>query len=98
MSSKAAPADILWRLGGTRSSFAMGPGSETAWQHDARLYPNGTVTMFDDGSQPRVHYQSRGVLVALDTAHHSARLRRGLPAPRGRPARRQPGQHAGAGR
>jgi len=67
--------EIVWRLGGTNSSFAMGPGAETAWQHDARLQPDGTVTMFDDGSNPRVHYQSRGVRIALDTTHHTATLR-----------------------
>jgi hypothetical protein len=67
---------ILWRLGGTESSFNMGPGSETAWQHDARMLPDGSVTFFDDGSNPRIHYQSRGVRVALDLAHHRATLAR----------------------
>jgi hypothetical protein len=65
---------IVWRLGGTASSFSMGPGSETAWQHDARMLPDGSVTFFDDGSNPRIHYQSRGVRVALDLAHHRATL------------------------
>jgi hypothetical protein len=73
--------DILWRLGGTRSSFAMGPGAETAWQHDARLQADGSVTFFDDGSNPRVHYQSRGVRVAIDQAHHTARVARSYPHP-----------------
>ena len=54
----------------------MGPGSETAWQHDARMQPDGNVTFFDDGSNPRIHYQSRGVRVALDLAHHRATLAR----------------------
>jgi hypothetical protein len=67
---------IQWRLGGTRSSFAMAPGSETAWQHDARMQPDGTVTFFDDGSNPRIHYQSRSVRVALDFAHRRATLAR----------------------
>jgi hypothetical protein len=67
---------ILWRLGGTKSSFSMGLGSETAWQHDARMQPDGNVTFFDDGSNPRIHYQSRGVRVALDLAHHRATLAR----------------------
>ncbi len=65
---------IVWRLGGTRSSFTMGAGTQTAWQHDARLQSDGTVTLFDDGSNPRVHYQSRGIRVALDTVHHTASL------------------------
>jgi hypothetical protein len=65
---------ILWRLGGTNSSFTMEPGTETAWQHDARMLPDGTVTFFDDGSSPRVHYQSRGVQVAPELAQHRVRL------------------------
>ncbi|HEV2922399.1 MAG TPA: arylsulfotransferase family protein [Solirubrobacteraceae bacterium] len=71
---EAGSGRILWRLGGTNSSFAMGPGAEVAWQHDARLQPDGTLTLFDDGSNPRVHYQSRGVRVAIDTVKHTARL------------------------
>ena len=35
---------VLWRLGGLTSSFKMGPGTETAWQHDGRLLPDGEVT------------------------------------------------------
>jgi hypothetical protein len=54
----------------------MGPGTATAWQHDARLLPDGTVTMFDNGSSPRIHYQSRGVRVAIDAHKRTARLLR----------------------
>jgi hypothetical protein len=72
---------ILWRLGGTKSSFQMGAGVETAWQHDARMLPDGTVTFFDDGSSPRIHYQSRGVRVAIDSKRHSASLVRSYTHP-----------------
>jgi hypothetical protein len=65
---------ILWRLGGTNSSFKMGPGTKTAWQHDGRVLANGEVTFFDDGSNPPVHSESRGIRVALDFATHEARL------------------------
>lgn len=65
---------VLWRLGGTNSSFAMGPGTKTAWQHDARMLPDGEVTLFDDGSNPPVHSQSRGLRIALDTTSHRATL------------------------
>jgi len=74
---------IRWRLGGNKSSFAMGPGAATAWQHDARIHADGTVTVFDDGSNPRIHYQSRGVRVALDTARHQARVLAVYPHPGG---------------
>ena len=75
------PGNILWRLGGTRSSFTMGPGAETAWQHDARVQPDGTVTFFDNGSNPRIHYQSRGLRVAIDTRRHTASVVRVYPHP-----------------
>ncbi len=65
---------VLWRLGGNRSSFKMGPGTKTAWQHDGRVLPNGEVTFFDDGSNPPIHSQSRGVRIALDFKTHEARL------------------------
>jgi hypothetical protein len=67
---------VLWQLGGVRSSFAMDAGSETAWQHDARMHADGTVTLFDNGSNPRVHYQSRALRLALDAKDHRARLAR----------------------
>ncbi|HEY8304761.1 MAG TPA: arylsulfotransferase family protein [Solirubrobacteraceae bacterium] len=66
---------ILWRLGGLASSFGMGPGTKTAWQHDGRILPDGDVTFFDNGSNPRVHSQSRAVRIALDFKTRQARLR-----------------------
>ncbi len=73
---QAGTGNILWRLGGLKSSFKMGPGTATAWQHDGRILPNGDVTFFDDGSDPTEpgHDQSRGVTIALDFATHTARL------------------------
>jgi hypothetical protein len=52
----------------------MGRGTETAWQHDGRILPDGEVTFFDDGSNPPIHHQSRAVRIALDFATHEARL------------------------
>jgi hypothetical protein len=66
--------NILWRLGGLKSTFKMGPGTETAWQHDGRILPNGEITFFDDGSNPPIHQQSRGLRIALDIRTHQARL------------------------
>jgi hypothetical protein len=65
---------ILWRLGGLKSSFKMGPGTETAWQHDGRILADGDVTFFDDGSNPPIHSQSRAIRIRLDLATHEARL------------------------
>ncbi len=66
--------NILWRLGGLKSSFKMGPGTETAWQHDGRILSSGEVTFFDDGSNPPIHRQSRGLRIALDSRTHEAHL------------------------
>lgn len=65
---------ILWQLGGLKSSFEMGPGTKTAWQHDGRILPNGEVTFFDDGANPVKHKQSRAVRIALDMDSMKARL------------------------
>jgi hypothetical protein len=71
---EADTGKILWRLGGLKSSFKMGPGTETAWQHDGRILADGDVTFFDDGSNPPIHSQSRAVRIALDFKTHEARL------------------------
>jgi Arylsulfotransferase (ASST) len=69
-----ASGKVLWRLGGNESSFKMGPGTRMAWQHDARVLANGDLTFFDDGSNPPIHHQSRGVVIRLDLAKRRARL------------------------
>jgi len=71
---EGASGRILWRLGGLKSSFKMGPGTETAWQHDGRVLADGDVTFFDDGSNPPIHSQSRAVRIALDFKTHEAHL------------------------
>ena len=62
----AHSGQIVWRLGGKRSSFTMAPGTRTAWQHDARELANGSISIFDNGASPTVHSQSRGIVVSLD--------------------------------
>jgi Arylsulfotransferase (ASST) len=65
---------VVWRLGGNKSSFQMGRGTKMAWQHDGRALPNGELTFFDDGSNPPIHHQSRGVVIKLDLKAHRAQL------------------------
>jgi hypothetical protein len=72
---EAGSGKVLWRLGGLKSSFRMGPGTKTAWQHDGRILSGGEVTFFDNGSNPPVHTQSRAMRIALDFKSHEARLR-----------------------
>jgi len=66
--------EIMWRLGGKKSDFEMGPGTRTAFQHDARCHKDGTITIFDNGAPPQVHEQSRGIVVNLDMDGMSATL------------------------
>jgi hypothetical protein len=65
---------INWRLGGKQSSFAEAPGARTAWQHDPRELSDGTISMFDNGASPKVHTQSRGIVVQLNPATGTATL------------------------
>jgi hypothetical protein len=58
--------DVLWRLGGYRSDFALGKGVRFAWQHDARRQPDGTITLFDNQSSPKVGDHSRVLRLAVD--------------------------------
>jgi hypothetical protein len=65
---------VLWTLGGKHSSFKMGSGASPAWQHDVREDPSGTFSFFDNGGTPRVHSQSRVIVLALDTHNMTANL------------------------
>ncbi len=65
---------VLWRLGGRRSSFKMGAGTATAYQHDAREQPNGDITFFDNGGTPKAHSQSRAIELALNMQTMTATL------------------------
>ena len=65
---------ILWRLGGKRSDFTLGPHARFAWQHDARRLPDGTLSLFDNEAGPRVGTQSRGIVLRLDMRRMHATL------------------------
>ncbi len=65
--------DVIWRLGGKHSDFEMGPGTRTAYQHDARRQPDGTVTIFDNRNVNKDE-QSRGIVLELDEEAMTAKL------------------------
>jgi hypothetical protein len=73
--------EVLWRLGGKKSDFEMGPGTRTVSQHDARRQEDGTITIFDNGAPPEVHDQSRGIVVELDEDAMKATLVRSYTHP-----------------
>jgi len=41
---------IIWKLGGRNSSFRMGRGAQFYYQHDATRQADGTITLFDNGT------------------------------------------------
>ena len=73
-----ATGQIVWRLGGRHSSFKMGAGTGTAWQHDPRELEDGSISIFDNGASPTAHSESRAIVVSVDgqtgTATLSARI------------------------
>jgi hypothetical protein len=73
---------VRWRLGGSHSSFKAGAGTHFYWQHDAEFQPGGLISLFDNGSSPPKEKQSRGLLLAPDTASHTVRLVKALVNPR----------------
>ena len=65
--------EVLWRLGGKLSDFAMGTGACFAFQHDVRRHPDGTLTLFDDqAGPPDEASQSRGLVLRLDESSRTA--------------------------
>ncbi len=70
----AASGQVAWRLGGKQSSFKEEAGTRTAFQHDPRQLPNGLISLFDNGSSPTVHPQSRGIVLSLDGPAGTATL------------------------
>jgi EmrB/QacA subfamily drug resistance transporter len=77
-----ATGKIEWTLGGRRSSFKLDARSGFEWQHDARLAPDGTFTVFDDhccqltggGTVVAATAPSRGLVLKLDTQQRTARF------------------------
>jgi hypothetical protein len=75
---------VLWRLGGKRSDFRMGPGTTFAWQHDARHHDEGRlISIFDNAAAPPIAPRSRALVIALDRRARYAKLVRAYAHPRG---------------
>ncbi len=63
-----------WQLGGKHSTFKLGPGAKTYWQHDAEWQPGELISVFDNGSTPPKEKQSRGVLLKPNYASKTVAL------------------------
>jgi hypothetical protein len=72
--------EVIWRLGGKKSDFEMGEGARFAFQHDARRLPDGTISIFDNGTTvfkngfPEAVEESRGIALELDEQKMRASL------------------------
>src|SRR5918995_1795880 len=72
--------EIIWRLGGKKSDFQMQEGTRFAFQHDARRLPDGTISIFDNGSlvfdngTPRAVEDSRAIVLDVDEKRMTASL------------------------
>jgi hypothetical protein len=73
---------ILWRLGGKRSDFKMGPGTKFGWQHDVRRQQDGTITLFDNSAAPPLAKFSRVLKLRVDTTNKRATLVRSFAHPK----------------
>jgi EmrB/QacA subfamily drug resistance transporter len=73
---------IEWTLGGRNSSFKLGKDAGFEWQHDVRLQPNSTVSLYDDhccqltggGTYVEPTAPSRALVLKLDQQAHEATL------------------------
>jgi hypothetical protein len=73
--------DVIWRLGGRRSDFGMAPGTRFAWQHDARRQADGTITIFDNESMPKIGPATRLLTLNVDERARRVRVARALTHP-----------------
>jgi Arylsulfotransferase (ASST) len=62
---------VLAKLGGKHSSLKLQHGANTAYQHDATVQANGSITVFDNGAVPTVHPQSRALILQANTSNHT---------------------------
>jgi hypothetical protein len=75
--------EVIWRLGGKASDFALDRDAVFSWQHHAEFAGDGRITVFDDGAGPvQTEPQSRGIRLAVDEARRAVKLERAYRHPR----------------
>ncbi|GJQ61568.1 MAG: hypothetical protein SCALA702_06210 [Melioribacteraceae bacterium] len=66
--------ETLYRLGGKNNQFTfMNENYEFNWQHDARILPNGHITIFDNGTKRSPRF-TRGIQYEIDESAKTAEL------------------------
>lgn len=62
-----ASGNILWRIGGKQSSYQLPADASFVAQHDVERDPDGTISLFDDGSfAPPLKRAARALVLSLD--------------------------------
>jgi hypothetical protein len=77
--------EVEWRLGGTKSDFALPAEAQFSFQHDVRRHSDGTITIFDNNaSNPKSPPATRVLRLALDVGAKTASVHKSyaLPQPR----------------
>lgn len=75
-----ATGEIMWRLGGKKNNFTLGPGLSFGWQHDVVPVDASTLRIFDNESGGR---PSRVLWIHHDDATMTATLLRSYQHPAG---------------
>ncbi len=57
---------VMVRIGGRHSDVRLSAGAATAYQHDASVLPSGAISVFDNGGVPKVHEQSRALILDVN--------------------------------
>ena len=65
---------VLGAIGGRHSTVKLAAGVAAAFQHDAYARADGTIAIFDNGASPKVHSQSRAIVVSIDPRANTAAL------------------------
>jgi outer membrane protein assembly factor BamB len=66
--------EVIWRLGGKSSQFAVARDAVFAWQHDVRRQTDGTMSVFDNEGPPHGGPESRAIVLAVDERARTASL------------------------
>lgn len=94
--------EIIWRLGGLRSDFELGPNVKFCFQHHARFVEQGddeeVISLFDNsahgtenhrGKEVHTHPFSQGKVISVNTATWTAKIVQAFQPPDGLLAKSQ---------
>ncbi len=70
--------ELVWRIGGKKSDFAVADDAAFSWQHDARWREEGTISLFDNNGVSGDRGVSSGLILSLDEEAMEVRLKTAL--------------------